>query len=149
MKTRILLCFFLTFFIGSPIIADDISTTEVMKLISGTWINNKYRDVGQYGKQIFNENGQADIYIESSDTKPARYGELVIYDVWTDDEGNIWFKCGFYAGGYFEGAGQQNFELNKISNSGSIWEYMISYHEYPTEIDPDSFLFYRIYHRQE
>jgi len=148
MRTRIFLYFVLISTIGTLVIADDLSTTGIMKLMSGTWTNDEYRDVGQYGKFTINEDGQADMYIEKSDTEPARSGELVVYDVWTDAEANIWFKCGFYPGGYFEGADQFVFELNRISNSGNIWEYVISYHEYPTEIDPEGF-FYRTYHRQE
>ena len=147
MKTRIFLCFVLILFICTPIFADDISTTELMMLISGTWINKEYRDAGWWGKLVVNENGRIDSYIEKSDTKPHEWGELVIYDIWTDDEGNIWFKSSGYSGGYFEGADQANFELNKISNSGSIWENDKSYHEYPIELNPDALL-YRIWYRQ-
>jgi hypothetical protein len=147
MKTRIIICFVLSFLIVTPVIADDISTTEIMKLISGTWVNNEYRDFGQWGKFVLNENGRLDFYFEESDTKTALWGELVIYEVWTDAEGNIWYKSGSYNGGYFEGADQVVFELTKVSNSGSILEYMFSYHEYPTDLDPDH-IFYRIYYRQ-
>ena len=38
--------------------------------------------------------------------------------------------------------------LNKISESGNLWEFVFSFYWEPTEINPDDFN-YRIYHRQE
>jgi len=131
----------------TPLWADDISATECLDLIDGTWINDQYRDVGQYGKIVSDKNGHQDNYMDSSDTHSPTEGDIIINEVWTDNEGNIWFKSNYYDGGYYEGANPAVFLLNKISNFESIWEYVVSYHGYPTDIDPDAF-FYRIYYRQ-
>jgi hypothetical protein len=147
-QTRILVYFALTFLIITPIFADDVSTTECIMLACGTWVNNEYRNVGQWGKIVQNENGMFYMYIDVSDTTSFEKGKLIISEAWIDTEENIWFKSNKFLGEYFEGAEPAIFELNEISNSGSIWEYVFSYHGYPAEIDPDAFN-YRIYYRQD
>ena len=66
----------------------------------------------------------------------------------TDSEGNVWFKADIFSGEYFEGAAPARFDLYKVSNSQNVLEYISSFSDYPTEIDPDH-IFYRIYYRQE
>ena len=148
MKARIFMSVVLSFFLVTPIIADDISTTECMKLACGTWVNNEYRNSGQWGKIIQHENGRRDDYFEAADTEIAKGGggDIIINETWTDEEGNLWFKSSFYSGGYVEGIGPAYLTLNKISESGSVWEFVFSFYGEPTEIDPDSF-YYRIYSR--
>ena len=141
------MCFVLTFFIGTPIIADDISAEECMKLISGTWVNNEHQDFGKWGKQIRYEDGTADLYMEVSDIEPIRGARIIINEAWTDSEENVWFKAHTFSGEYFEGAAPANFALYKLSNSQNVLEYIWSFYDYPTEIDPDH-IFYRIYYRQ-
>ena len=147
MKRRIFMSVILIFFFITPIIADEISTTECMKLESGTWVNYEYRNEGEVGKQIRYENGMVDLYLEASDTEMYRKGKIIINEAWTDNEGDVWFKSHNFVGEYFEGAEPHTFNLNKISNSRTVLEYIWSYHDYPTEIDPDHIL-YRIYYRQ-
>ena len=147
MKTRIIIYIVLIFLIVTHVIAGDISTTDIMKLISGTWVNSEYRDMGKYGKQIRHDNGTVDYYMEVFDTEPIRIGKIIINGAWIDEEGDVWFKVHTFVGEYFEGASPNNFALYKISSSRNVLEYVWSYHEYPTDLDPDH-IFYRIYHRQ-
>ena len=148
MKTRMFFALMILFFINTLIFADDITITECMKLLGGTWVNNEYHDMGKWGKKVLNENGISDDYFEVSGSKPSMKAQIIINELWTNNEGNIWFKSNVYDGGYFEGAEANIFELNKISNSGTVWEFMFSYHDYPTKIDAETY-FYRIYYRQE
>ena len=148
MKTRIFISVVLVVSFITPLIADDISAEECMKLISGTWVNNEHQDFGKWGKQIRYEDGTADLYTEVSDIEPNRGARIIINEAWTDSEENIWFKAHTFSGEYFEGAAPANFALYKLSNSHNILEYIWSFYDYPTEIDPDH-IFYRIYYRQE
>ena len=148
MKNRIFICFVLIVSFIAPLIADEISTTECMKLESGTWVNNEYRGEGIWGKQIRHENGMVDLYMEVFDTEPIRSGKIIINEAWIEEDGDVWFKVHTFVGEYFEGAAPNNFALYKISKSRNVLEYVWSYYDYPTEIDPDHIL-YRIYYRQE
>jgi len=148
MKTRILICFVCVIFFITPIVADDISIEECMKLVSGTWINNEYRGDGIFGKQIRHENGWVDAYIEATDTEIYRKGKIEIVEAWVDNEGDVWFKTHSFVGEYEKGVEPSKYDLCRISKSGNVLEYIWSYHGPPTEIDPNH-LFYRIYYRQE
>ena len=110
----------------TPLWADDISATECLDINSGTWINNEYQDFGQWGKIVLKNNGRVDQYVEASDTHSPKGGDLILNEVWTDNEGNIWFTSNLYDGGYYEGANPSRFELNKMSNSENMWEYVSS-----------------------
>ena len=142
------MCFVLTFFIITPIIADEISTTECLKLLSGTWVNDEYQGFGKWGKQVRYEDGRADLYTEVSAIVPVRESRIIINEAWTDSEENVWFKVHTFSGSYFEGADPANYALYKLGNSQNVLEYISSFHDYPTEIDPDHVL-YLIYYRQE
>jgi hypothetical protein len=119
-----------------------------MKLMMGTWVHNEYRDMGKWGKKVLNENGISDDYVEASDTEPSMIAQIIINELWTDNEGNIWFKSDVYNGEYFEGAGACIFKLNRINTFGTVWEYMFSYYDYPNKIDAETFS-YKIYYRQK
>lgn len=151
MKNQLALLLVFTFVVVMPIMADDISVSECMKLACGTWVNNEYRNLSEWGKIIQHDNGRRDDYFEATDTEAAKGGggDIVINKAWTDEEGNIWFTSSFYSGvGYVEGIGPAYLTLNKISESGSVWEFVFSFYSEPTEIDPDA-INYRIYSRQE
>jgi hypothetical protein len=69
-----------------------------------------------------------------------------VIDMWTDDEGNTWYKCVFQSYG---GGSSTYYALDRVSNGGKTWERAFSNIEYPKLIDPDDVMaMYRIYYRQ-
>ena len=63
-----------------------------------------------------------------------------VVDKWVDLKGNIYLTILYYDPG-------PRYELNKISNTGTVLEYVVGFGDCPTEIDPND-LNYRIYYRQ-
>ena len=68
-------------------------------------------------------------------------GTLKLIEKWVDSKGNIYYKT------RSDQPAHPVYELNKISNAGTVLEYIQNYKDYPTEIDPND-LEYRIYFRQ-
>ena len=147
MKSRIFICFVLTLFIVTPIIADDISTTECMKMLTGTWVNEKYKNLYKDDIWINNPDGTYERYREKTDENPWVTGTLEIKETWKDSEGNIWYK----AIRTELGGGHTLYELGVFENSGTIWKSQFSDDRFsdegfPIQIDPYhvfSFILYR------
>jgi hypothetical protein len=73
--------------------------------------------------------------------KPDYTGTFKIEKAWTDGEGNIWFiDWRSYMGG--------SRALRKISDSGNVMEYNVSFGDPPTEIDPNAYHYYK-YRKQD
>jgi len=114
--------------------------TDNIDELAGTWINPDYSFRPQ--KVVVEPDGIYSTYRKIEDT--IHYyatGTLKLIEKWVDSKGNIWCKTR---------ADRPDFavyELNKISNAGTVLEWIVDYKDYPTEIDPND-LDYRIYYRQ-
>jgi len=125
----------------------EISVDEVLEVFCHTWINHDYDDkeipsakaVGHPDGTI-SEYGRVDLPLDTPHYK-QRY---TIHEAWTDSDGNIWFKSTHKDGV------ETWYQINKISESGNVWEYHRAYGDLsnlPDEINPDAPK-YRIYYRQ-
>ena len=115
--------------------------------ISGTWVNM------DYGRQMYPQKivnyywGSYDLFLKTADTNPTNKGANTIVAKWVDKEGNTWFKQ-YYREDWTPDI---YFELDRISNNGTVWEYCFNLYNFPTEDDVKSknaTQNYRIYHRQ-
>ena len=97
--------------------------------IYGTWVNTEYDWLSRAQKLIMYPDGRVEYFPKESDTSPTFAGTFTIIDKWTDSEESIWYKLHF-RGDWFR------YELDKISNSGTTWEYVSNPAYYPVEIDP-------------
>ena len=111
----------------------------------GTWVNTTRPGSNEYKQKIvMNYWGDWETYKEATD-EFFDNGTFIIVDRWTDSEGNIWYK---------EYIREQNylypiFELDKISKSGTVWEYLFGYDGSPTADNMNSKNpYYRIYYRE-
>jgi len=110
----------------------------------GTWVNKKYTGE-QYSQKIeMYDWGYYEVYAKVTDTFFVN-GTYIIVDKWTDSAGNIWYKE------YIRGRNELYpiFELDKISKSGTVWEYVIGYDDFPTADNMNSKNpYYRIRYRE-
>ncbi len=96
----------------------------------GTWINPTYETTDGYSaKLVYNLNGTWSVYKTMSDTAPSFTGTYTIAKDWTE-AGIHWFQVT----GTFTG-GSVFYELDKITNDGSIYESTAATTGYPTAID--------------
>ena len=112
----------------------------------GTWVNTTYvNTTGQYAQKIvMSDWGDWEMYTKVTDTFFIT-GTFIIVDRWTDSEGNIWYKE------YIRARHElyPEFELDSISKSGTVWEYVIGYDGFPTGDSMNSKNpYYRIYYRE-
>ena len=148
MKTRgvvsiLILVFAVLITFGSCATGKKAVNTPIEPLY-GTWVNTEYNKAFYiYAMCVINPDGTIALYDKDSSTKPSYIGTYTITKKWTDDEGDIWYKIHNVIG---EGA-DDLYELCKISDSGSIYEFVTSQDDYPTELDQNS-IRYRIHYRQ-
>jgi hypothetical protein len=104
-------------------------------VIHGIWINMDYSgDSFQYQKIVMSHWGHYEIYTLAKNLKASYIGTFILVDKWIDTEGNTWYND------YVRNATRVMFELDKISNNGTIWEYVYYEQAFPTEdqMSPDS-----------
>ena len=147
MKTRTLLITTVLLSVVTVIITGgakrEIHVDEVIKALSHTWVNTDYYPEMMPQKLVVSLDGLIKYYREADtplDT-PALSSKYTINEAWTDREGNIWFKATSVS---MEGT---SYSLDRISNSGTVWESVYSYGELPDDIDVNSPK-YRIFYRQ-
>jgi len=114
---------------------------------SGTWINEDFNSHAFFARLELYRDGSWDGYNRISDTGKKETGHYAIVDKWTDSEGNIWYKTHWWYGPIDE-EHISDYEIDKLSESGKVWEYISDAYEFPTEID-ESDPRYHIYYRQE
>ncbi|MEE9306706.1 MAG: hypothetical protein V3V57_04150 [Spirochaetia bacterium] len=127
------------FLLGSCVTTKTPLPTDNIDELVGTWVNTDYKIRPQ--KIVIDPDG---IYISYKKIEYTTYsgtGTLELIEKWIDSKGNIFCKI------RFDRAGDLVYELDKISNSGTVLEFVQSYKDYPTEINPND-LEYRIYYRQ-
>jgi len=83
-------------------------------------------------KIIYNFDGTTTQYTQADSDKPAFKSKYLVTGKWTDSEGNIMYKT-HWVGNWRE----EGYSLIKISNSGSILEYVSNVRDYPNKIDPN------------
>ncbi|HET6486365.1 MAG TPA: hypothetical protein VFH83_08090 [Spirochaetia bacterium] len=116
----------------------------------GTWINDKTINQGHIQKKICTADGNKD-YLQVSDATPWFEDDQQIDAKWTDSDGNIWYKT-FGAVRAGAGIGTKWQELDKLSQSATVWEYEFAIVKdfspdgYPSKVDSDD-LRYRIFYR--
>ncbi len=145
MKTRkqflwfVIILGVLLFFTNCASTKTPLPTDNIDELV-GTWINPDYSFRAQ--KVVVEPDGIYLMYKKIEDTTHTYgTGTLKLIEKWADSKGNIYCKIRSDRPDY------EVYELNKISNAGTVLEYIQDYYDYPTEIDPNH-LEYRIYYRQ-
>ncbi len=117
-------------------IGQDKYTPKENEELYGTWINTQYPGLGSMRPQkiVVTADGYKR-YLLVSDSAPSsqeQEGTLQIISKWTDDEGNIWYRS--FLTVTLRGATIA--ELDKLSNSATVWESVWAYAPTP---DPDNF----------
>ncbi len=119
--------------------------------IYGTWTNEKM----DFKKVAMAPEGKY-MYLQLADTTPFEESTGQIAAKWTDSEGSVWYKFS-YTRTKGPHAGSKFTELDKLSKSGKVWEYVwtapandaeMKNPSYPTKIDPQDYL-YSVYYRAQ
>ena len=111
--------------------------------VYGAWANPDYNTRGQFmAKIIVRPDGIIEMATHT-ELEYKQYDEVTftIVDSWMDSDGNKYYKVDVVRYTLDE------YELWRINETDSVWEYVWSLNDYPTEIDPNHFN-YRIYYRQ-
>jgi hypothetical protein len=150
MKGKMLL-FISILFLATVMFAGGCATTKKVskkdyRFFSGTWINEEYNTHPHKARLVIRPDGTFDVYRRTTDTKKHGIGVYRIVDKWTDSEGNIWYKMHVWPGVMVEGK-PDSYELDKVSNSGNVWEYVSISGDFPTEIN-ENHPRYHIYYRK-
>jgi len=111
--------------------------------VYGAWANLDYNTRSQfYAKCKVSPDG---IIVGASHTEQEYHHfdniSFTIIESWIDSDGNKYYKVDIVRGI------QTWYELWRINETDSVWEYVWSEIEYPSEIDPNHFN-YRILYRQ-
>lgn len=113
--------------------------------IYGTWVNTTYPGSNYYQqKWVINFWGDWEMYEEVTD-EFCLNGTYILVDRLTDAEGNIWYK------NFFRQRMRPYpwFELDKIGKSGTVWEFVFDFKDFPTADNMNSTNpTYRIYYRE-
>ena len=104
----------------------------------GTWINEEYAEIGvsYSAKEVVSSDGVLKTYDKLTDTKQRNAYKLAIDESWYDEKGDIWFKCVWERIGATAEVDTIDFyySLNRLSNSGTVWECCWKASDYPTEL---------------
>ena len=109
--------------------------------VYGAWANPDYNTTRQSAKLIYKPDGTYKQYSHTDITMSQGPYEYTIVDSWMDSDGNKYYKVDVVRYTLDE------YELWRINETDSVWEYVWSLNDYPTEIDPNHYN-YRIYYRQ-
>jgi hypothetical protein len=119
----------------------------------GTWINPAYDgEKDRPGKWVLFKDGRELDYVYIADTEPYGEGRNTITEAWVDAKGDRWYKVRSQGGEYpFTKALVEVWALQRISNGGKTFETVISFADYPTQIDPTpgEGQIYGIWYKQE
>ena len=104
----------------------------------GTWTNEEYAEIGVpfSSKEVVTADGVLKTYDQLTDTKQRNTYTLSIVASWYDENGDIWFKCVWERIGATAEVDTIDFyySLNKLSDSGTVWECCWKASDYPTEL---------------
>jgi hypothetical protein len=129
------------------ILGEDNYVLNENEEIYGTWVNPDYPKINAKSwfpqKIIIKPSGKYEIYNSKLDLVPASISTFTFSAKRKDSEGNVWYRMIWK----FKGAGDPRYEIGKINRLGQTWEFINSWDDYPTEIDPNN-PEYHIYYRQ-
>ena len=108
----------------------------------GAWANPDYNTEPHTAKFNIRPDGIIEV-ASHTEIKYQRYYEatFTIVDSWLDSDGNKYYKVDLVRGI------SEWYELGRINETDSVYDYVYSNIDYPSEIDPNHFN-YRIYYRQ-
>jgi hypothetical protein len=116
--------------------------------IWGTWVNTAHSGGPYFPQKVVNNYwGSIDIFMKATDPAPSFRGAHTLVEKWKDREGNIWYKL------YWRDNGGPSiyYEIDRISNNGSTFEFCFDTREFPMEDDLKSKNLskqYRVFYRQ-
>lgn len=123
------------------ILANCITTQKAnfsIEDLSGTWINEEYNaiEIPHDPKEVVTADEVLKSYEYISDREPNWTYKLSIGESWYDENGDIWFKCVWELMGLVAEVSPTYtyYSINKISNSGTVWECCWRTSDYPTEL---------------
>jgi phage baseplate assembly protein gpV len=112
----------------------EITIEEAMEALCHTWINTDYPPNTWVQKIVVYPDGRYVTYDRAEfplDT-PAIEKRITIEVAWTDRAGNIWFKA------TLKRWNRTEYVINRIDESGTAWEYIDAWDDYPEDIIPDA-----------
>ena len=129
---KVLLIWSVALFIVPPAaMAQDKYIPKADEEIYGTWINAQLTRA-PFQKMVIAA-GKLKHYLRLSDSVPYDEATLQIVSRWTDSEGNVWYRTyGAYKGYNFQ-------ELDKLSDSGTVWEGEFMSLGFNGKYDPELF----------
>jgi hypothetical protein len=106
--------------------------------LAGTWTNEEYDHIASpiSAKVVITADGVARTFDLIADEKVRSTYKLSIVESWYDENGDVWFKCVWERIGAKAEVAKTNvyYSLNRLSVSGTIWDYCLKASDYPTEI---------------
>ena len=142
MKTRMfVLVIILLFAVPSSFAEDKIKIEDTY----GTWVNPDYNVSNPAEVIICNPDGTVIGYSKATDTDIDWTHQYTLTDSWYDDEGNLFVQ--YEADVYRVQTSAHLYFLNKFSDDGTVWEFVWSGVDYPTEVSLIGGN-YTIYYRQ-
>jgi hypothetical protein len=106
--------------------------------LAGTWINEEYDDIAspESAKVVVTADGVLTTYYRIADKKVRSTFEISIVESWYDENGDIWFKSVWERIGALAEVTHTNiyYSINRLSNSGTVWERCDQASDYPTEL---------------
>ena len=117
-------------------------TTQTADLIiedlAGTWTNEEYDHIASpiSAKVVITADGLMRTFDLIADEKVRTTYKLSIVESWYDKNGGIWFKSVWERIGAVAAVTPTNihYSINKLSNSGTVWESCAKASDYPTEL---------------
>ena len=118
------------------------------EILAGTWMNKEYESIRGNVKYEVNSDGTFISFAKMYHIEKNVYREGVyeIVEKWRDEAGNIFLKTMTWYGEKVEGE-PWSYELDKISEDGSVWEWVFSRAGFPEAVDKNNYN-YGIYYRQ-
>jgi hypothetical protein len=130
--------------VTSLLIFSSCITTQKANLstedLKGTWLNEEYNRIGDPhdAKEVVAADGVVELYQKTTDTEFEYTYKISIVESWYDDNGDIWFKSEWLNVG--DTADVETtilfYTLDKLSDSGTVWESCYNPARWPTELSP-------------
>ena len=125
-----------------------IETERIRIILTGTWINHDYDEIGIPGKIVYKPNGSYGLFINIDDTQRAYHGQYTYIEAWMTSKDAYWYKATYED----SSSNITHHEFGMIDSTKPVWEFVFSGTELPAdwEWNPNDFhVSYRIYYRRE
>ena len=118
------------------------AVTAPIESAYGTWENPDYNAVDSYAKAILRPDGTLVLFTHTElPIHVCDEGTFTIIESWMDSDGNKYYKVDLVIGI------MDWYELWRINETDTVFEYIYSNIDYPIEMDPENAA-YQIYSRQ-